>query len=89
MRYKANRGGHAPGHLRDGFQEYLEKLDEGSPPNKLIIGYWQRSVSLNWLLGQLWNCTDVMPGECCQILDMDPGSTYAQAVRKVKADSQL
>ena len=89
MRYKPNRGGHAPGHLREGFQVYLEKLDEGSPPNKLRIGYGRRLVSLNWLLGQLWNCTDVMPGECCQILDMDQGSTYAQAVRKVKSESEL
>jgi len=89
MRYKPSRGGHAPGHLREGFAHYLEMLEEGRPPKRLRIGYWNRSVSLVWLLGQLWNCTDVMPQECCQILDMDQGSTFAQAVRKVKAESQL
>lgn len=88
MRYRANRGGHAPGHLREGFLDYLDKLDEGSPPDRLTIGYEERSVSLMWLSGQLWNCTDTLPWEYCKILDMDPGSTYAQAVRKVRAEAQ-
>lgn len=40
--------------------------------------------SLDCLLGQLWNCTDILPSEVCAALDMPEGSTYAQAVRQVK-----
>jgi len=35
------------------------------------------------LLSQLWNCSDVLPGQYCEMLDLVPGSTYAMAVRKM------
>ena len=40
--------------------------------------------SLDWLLWQLWHCTDVLPAGYCDQLDIPKGSTYAQAVRRVK-----
>ena len=33
--------------------------------------------SLNWLLGPLWECTDILPGEYCDQLDLSRGSNYA------------
>jgi hypothetical protein len=75
--YHPNRGGHAPGHLREALQEWI---DEGATPTIEVDG---KKRSDDWLLGQLWNCTDVMPAECCCELDLPTGSTYAQGVRSV------
>ena len=76
MRYKPNRGGHAPGHLRDAFAEAVET---------------ERAVELDgimrsphWLAGQLWNCTDVMPSALCKDLDLPRGSTYARGARQAR-----
>ena len=35
-----------------------------------------------WLLGQLWNCTDICPREVANSLDI-PGGTYASVVRRL------
>ena len=35
------------------------------------------------LAGDLWNCTDILPGWACDQLDIPTGSTYAQAARKI------
>jgi len=90
MPYKANKGGYAPGHLREAFLDYLgvgpNDFDgfEGYPNrDTVVVGDEQEKKPLRWLLGQLWNCTDVMPSEACEVLNLVPGSTYAQGVRKV------
>ena len=83
MLFKANRGGHAPGHLRDALLAYL---DEDTDSDTVTVGYKERKMPLRWLIGQLWNCTDVMPGEYCAMLGLTQGSTYAQAVRKMVAE---
>lgn len=36
------------------------------------------------LAGRLWSCTDVLPRDACDDLDIPPGSTYAQAARRVR-----
>lgn len=38
---------------------------------------------LRWLIGQLWNCRDMLQGAACDDLDLPRGTTYAQAVRKM------
>ena len=58
MKYKPSRGGHAPGHLRDALLEYL---DGDSESDTVTVGYEERVMPLKWLVGQLWNCTDVLP----------------------------
>jgi hypothetical protein len=40
---------------------------------------------LSWLLTNLARCQDQMPSSVCVVLDMDDGSTYAQAVRALRA----
>jgi hypothetical protein len=37
-----------------------------------------------WLSGQLWNCTDVLPGAACKEVEVLQGSTYAQAARLIR-----
>lgn len=40
---------------------------------------------LSWLLTQLAGCQDQMPTSVSIVLDLDDGSTYAQAVRALRA----
>ena len=67
-RYNASRGGYAPGHSREAFWEYV---DAGDKPLE------------GWVIGQLCNCTDTLPGDYCVEMDLPRGSTYAQAVRRL------
>lgn len=82
MKYQPNRGGHAPGHLREAFLEYLDDTDEP----------WGRTVFLNdeekpidWLIGQLWNCTDILPSMYYDALELTGQHTYSAAARLVSA----
>lgn len=88
MTYNPSRGGHAPGHLRDAFVEYLdsEQYQDGKLDITVLVGEEEREKPLRWLLGQLWNCTDIMPSEVCSIVDLRAGSTYAMGVRKVATE---
>lgn len=84
MKYIPRTGGHAPGHLRDAFEDWFES-DEAD--TVYLSGDHTDPDSarhLNWLIGQLWNCTDIMPDNLCSYLDLTRGSTYAQGVRRVK-----
>jgi hypothetical protein len=79
--YRADRGGHAPGHLRDAFRVWIA---DGMCASTVLVGAAERKQSLGWLLGKLWNCTDILPSIECQELEISQGSTYAQAVRLVR-----
>ena len=82
-KFKPSRGGHAPGHLREMFCAYVET---GEVPTDVL--HEESVISdrdpLDWLCGQLCNCTDTLPGEVRADLD-DAVSTYAQAARLVRA----
>lgn len=67
-KFNPSRGGHAPGIYREAF---LDKVEAYRRPSDIVIG-------------MLWNCTDILPGDCCDILEIPAGSTYAQAVRLIK-----
>ena len=84
MTYQANKGGHAPGHLREALTDYLETTDQETK----TVEVDGEEKPLSWLIGQLWNCTDVMPASSCDCLDIHHGSTYAQAVRKLRNESE-
>jgi hypothetical protein len=103
-KFQPNRGGHAPGHLRDAFVYAVESIGWGSLGDwythldeDSIVLYnpekqtWWESLSPRergfWLLGQLWNCTDIMPSVLCDTLDIRSGDgTYAQGARKLKTE---
>ena len=38
------------------------------------------------LIGQLWNCTDIMPGWLCSFFDLPQACSYATSVRLLKAN---
>lgn len=77
-RYSATTGGHAPGHLRDAFLECLENWAEGQKMPE------RERLTFRELTGKLWNCTDIMPGSECDLLDIPTGSTFAQAAREIR-----
>jgi hypothetical protein len=81
MHYRPNRGGHAPGHLREAFIDWVDADDDSK--DSVVVGYAELVKPVRWLLGQLWNCTDTMPGMLCEHLEIPQGSTYARAVRRL------
>ena len=58
MKYCASLGGHSPGYLRDAFLYWLEANEER---DFVIVGWNEEKKPIRWLIGQLWNCTDIMP----------------------------
>jgi len=85
-KYNPARGGHAPGYLREAFQDAISA--DGALAESVIIddvGIDEEERPLEWLAGQLWNCTDILPRSECWALDIPQGSTYARAARIVKA----
>ena len=95
-RFSASRGGHAPGHLREAFWTCMDNGWEALLDSETISFFdrhfqrewdqWPLAKRRRWLLGQLHNCTDVMPGNGCEELDLPMGSTYARGVRKLLSE---
>jgi len=86
-RYNPGRGGHAPGLLREAFTDWIDQRwrDESATPEEMhTVTIDDEERPIEWLIGRLWNCTDILPGTDCDDLDIPPGSTYAVAVRKVR-----
>jgi transcriptional regulator with XRE-family HTH domain len=94
-RYQPGRGGHAPGHLREAFVDWLDVYVEFPTETTALptveIDDEQRPVS--WLFGQLWNCTDVLPSQAFEMVNdilerthtaTIDRRTYAAAVRALK-----
>src|SRR2546427_12789782 len=82
-KYKPARGGHAPGHLRDGLYAWI---GNGADDELVKVGYDEVDIAVGQLLGALWNCTDVLPGGVRQDL-ADLGiaaGSVASAVRQLK-----
>src|SRR5690242_7284535 len=102
-RYGAARGGHAPGHLRDAFIQCIEDPSAEPWYSALkseddVLNFRNAAMNVRWngmtaeergrwLTGQLWNCTDVMPGSMCDDLNLLRGSTYAVAARKLRQNA--
>lgn len=78
--------GHAPGYLRDAFLNVV--LDEyvgrslPMPQNVEVDG---EPKPLRWLLEQLSNCSDILPGWYRSLLDVQENGTYEAAVLKTEA----
>ena len=68
---------HAPSHLREQFQEWLDSYE----PDRLHEIDIRPVASL---LDALAGCTDVLPADYCDQLEIPKGSSYAQAVEEVR-----
>lgn len=100
MNYIPSTGGHAPGHLRDTLLEALdasrgkvqwwealdgeEGLESFSEQARAALASMSAKERAAWLCGQLWNCTDTVPGDTCNSNGIPMGSTYAQAARLLR-----
>jgi hypothetical protein len=67
----ASSGGSAPAPLRNAFLELIENDARGQAACALAA--------------QLSGCTDVLPYEHCELLELPAGSTFAQAADAVRA----
>ena len=73
--------GHAAGHLRDALLEALEHQDDWWQHIEIDFiherhnRWWKRlshKTRARWLLGQLWNCRDILPSAYCnELTDRD------------------
>jgi len=80
--------GHVGGYLRDAFEVYVEahfkkKAAEWAPLFELD----GEQKPIGELIGSLRSCTDIMPGDLCDQLELPLGSRYSKGVRVV--ESQL
>ncbi len=82
MPFVASRGSHAPGHIREAFRDWVENGKHGKPTID------DEPIERAWLIGQLWNVSDIMPSGLCDDLDLRAGSTYAQGVRALAAEPE-
>jgi hypothetical protein len=71
------KSGHFPGHIREGFQDVLDEHREGDWDQPQVGPRVRRYI------GFLWNCTDIMPSWCSEILGLQGGGTYAMGVRRI------
>jgi hypothetical protein len=65
------RGGSVPAQLRNAFLELIENEARGDEACRLV--------------DQLSDCTDVVPFEHCEILELPAGSTFAEAAASLRA----
>ena len=94
------RFGHAGEHLREALLEALNYSDDWWKHVEIEFNFrhhdeWWRGLSdrrrASWLLGQLWNCTDIVPGDTrCEVRDWFPNCqepfTYAALTRLLAVD---
>ena len=84
---------HYPSHLRAAFCDAVDaylldaEIDDGlfyDPAQQRWWANMDAEERLWWIAGKLWHCTDIMPGDLCSELEMEPGSTYARAARRIR-----
>jgi hypothetical protein len=100
--WKCNLNGrHAPGYLRRALIEALEsawkehrrwwsliQIEFLDPAEQ---AHWDHSTAVaraNWLLGQLWNCGDITPGDI-SMMGFNRASTYARLARGLKSEMRI
>lgn len=89
--YTAARGGHAPGDLRDAFEEAIDAYEVwnvGEPEPSVELR--EQDVPISKVFGLLWNCSDILSNRLWdQIANLDGRGeikrrTYGAAARWLK-----
>lgn len=75
---------YSPTYLREGLQDFLD-----SDHDDFVVETADGDQDINWLLGQLWHSTDILPVGYCDHLEIPQGSTYARAVRRIRERPDL
>ncbi len=80
---------HMKGHIRDLFLDTVERNDVRDMflDDVVAVEEGHTGVVLTWggLLGKLWTCTDCVPGDVCEELGFERGSSYASIAQRLKA----
>jgi hypothetical protein len=71
---------HTSEHMKEIFRGYLGSYYSDCEKPDLL------GMTIEQVIGKLWNCTDILPAEACVLLDIRRGSTYAIGVRKFKQE---
>ena len=71
---------------REQFQAMIESVfcATGSPAKHWKSYRNEDGLSADQLCGQVWQCTDILPRDFCEVIDIPSGSTYAQAARSLR-----
>lgn len=82
--YGSVLGGHAPDYLRREFDAFVETGELWLPPEPSYLSSSEGvEARLQWLIWELWHCSDVLPNACRRRLGLRSGATYAEAARFV------
>jgi hypothetical protein len=82
--YGSVLGGHAPGYLRQEFNDFLETGEVQLPDEPTYLSYSEGvEARLQWLIWELWHCSDILGPRLCGALGLPVGSSYADAARLV------
>jgi hypothetical protein len=64
----------------------MATTDRGAPDTAAVeVNYEEEQWPAERLLGKLWHCTDIMPRTLCGDLELERGSTYAQAAQHLRS----
>jgi len=77
---------HCQGHVREAFSEWLEAVEVGQAriSDGEFVAWNDERFSIQKLLGQLQNCTDILSGFHYGWLELEGRQTYAAAVRQIR-----
>jgi hypothetical protein len=87
------RGGHAPGHLRNAFLDSLDgRLGSHGEVHADAVSFydpnlqkrwdaWDGRQRARWLLGQLFSCSDILPGSVADEVASLSDTLYAKDIR--------
>ncbi|MEA2509676.1 MAG: hypothetical protein QOG21_1758 [Actinomycetota bacterium] len=82
--YGSALGGHVPGYLRREFDTFVQTGEVRLPAEPSYLSYSEGvEARLQWLIWELWHCSDILPTACCGRLGLGLGATYAEAARFV------
>jgi hypothetical protein len=82
--YGSVLGGHAPSYLRREFDTFVETGEVRLPSEPSYLSYSEGvEARLQWLIWELWHCSDILPAFCRRSLGLGLGATYADAARFV------
>jgi hypothetical protein len=82
--YGSALGGHAPDYLRAELDAFIETGEVQLPSEPSYFSYSEAvDARLQWLIWELWHCSDRLPARYCVRLGLGQGTTYADAARLV------
>lgn len=79
---------YGPSHVCNAFLDYVDECKCASEQGKDVsaVPVPDERYPLDWLLGRLWCCTNILPDPARNFIGLPGESRYADAVRKIAED---